>query len=492
LNSGSTRNLGPETNSVSWIFDTQTKELSASAVVADGEIVINNWGGVFCLDEEGETIWKNEDVLGGFSPAIATNSVFVGGKDGFLYSLNLTSGNTRWRTKITDHPGISGVTSAPALDKGRIYVGSFNFSGGAGALLCLDAKSGSILWESSTASSIYFSSPAIAEDKVFIGTMGLYNSSTLQWEAPYGMYCFSKKSGGLIWNFSVDGSVGSAPAIADEKLLFTSKDGFLYCLNVEDGELLWKNEIGSSVSSPAVSQGKIYVGSGEMNKEGMFYSLDLNGNVLWEFEPNGAVQSSPAVAGEFVYFATNVKDGTIYCLNKENGELKWQYKPTPEEYIISSPAVSDNKMYIASDNGRLYCFGGDSPNFAVNQTTDAHIVHLGEDVIFHHKNIENKLIITAFGENSVTLQIDTMDDPIEVSKGRITTVDTDSDGQRDLAISIAQVNTTSQTASLSLDLFTEPPVEEDERVPLAILIALIIIIFLIIVGIAANLKRKVK
>jgi outer membrane protein assembly factor BamB len=327
--------------------------------VADDKVVINNWGGVFCLNLNGEIIWKNDDVLGGFSPAIAANSVFVGGKDGFLYSLNLTSGKTKWRTKITSDPGISGVTSAPAVDKGRIYVGSFNFSGGAGSLLCLDAKSGSIIWDAPIKSSIYFSSPAVLDDKVFVGTMGLYNSSSLQWNPPYGMYCYSKKNGELIWNFSVDGSVGASSTIADEKLLFTSKDGYLYCLDVEDGELIWKKEIGSSVSSPALSQDKLYVGSGEMNNEGIFYALDLNGNILWEFVPNGAVQSSPAVAGDFVYFATNVKEGTIYCLNKTGGELVWQYKPTPEEYIISSPAVVGGKMYIASDNGRLYNFEGD-------------------------------------------------------------------------------------------------------------------------------------
>jgi outer membrane protein assembly factor BamB len=205
VNSGSTHGQGPGSNSISWIFSTETIELSASAAVADNKVVINNWGGVFCLDLQGEIIWKNKDVVGGFSPAVSSGSVFIGGKDGFLYSLNFTTGKIKWKTRITDHPGLSGVTSSPAIVKGKVYVGAFNYTGGPGGLLCLDAKSGSIIWQKQTPSSIYFSSPAIYKDRVFVGTMGLYDFSTLKWNAPYGFLCYDAKNGDMIWNVTAGG-----------------------------------------------------------------------------------------------------------------------------------------------------------------------------------------------------------------------------------------------------------------------------------------------
>jgi outer membrane protein assembly factor BamB len=490
LNLGTTENIGPESNAVGWIFDTGTIELAASPVVAQNMVVVNNWGGTFCLSEEGELLWKTSEVKGVFSPTIGIDKVLVGGKDGFLYSLNITNGEILWKTEITQNPGLSGVASPAKIVNDRIYLGSFDFNGGTGYLYCLNEEDGQVLWKNITLSSVYFSSPSVAENRVFIGTMGLYNSSNLKWNPPYGLFCFDAKNGEHLWNYSVDGSVGSSPTIVDDKVLFTSKDGHLYCLDTANGNPIWKKDIGDSVSSPAIWQNKIFVGSGEMSGEGKFYSIDMKGIILWEFEPNGAVQSSPAVAGDLVYFATNVKNGTIYCLDNSNGQLVWQYQPWPEEYIISSPAVVEGRLYIASDNGRLYCFYGDTPKFIVNITSSTQKINVGEDVIFVHNDQENRLRLTSITQNAVSLKIDSMEVEIEVKVGRAPKVDTDGDGSRDLMISIDNLNTSAQTASLSLDVYHEPQNTEDERVPIALLIGVIVVVAFIIAGVVVNLKRR--
>ncbi|UCG70422.1 MAG: PQQ-binding-like beta-propeller repeat protein [Thermoplasmata archaeon] len=490
MNSGSTKNFGPRSNAVSWIFDTQTKELAASPAIADGRIVVNNLGGTFCLSEDGELLWKNSEVKAIFSPTIGHGQVLVGGKDGYLYSLNITNGDILWKTQITRNPGLSGVTSPSKIVRGKIYLGSYDFNGGTGYLYCLNEENGQILWKNTTFSSVYFSSPAVHNDKVFVGIMGLYNSSTLKWGAPYGLYCFNCDNGELLWNYSVNGSIGSSPTVVDDKVLFTSKNGYLFCLDVENGDLFWKKNIGSSVSSPAVWKNIILVGSGEMSGEGGFYSLDMNGNMLWQFEPNGAVQSSPAIAGDLVYFTTNVKDGTIYCLDNTNGELVWMYKPWPEEYIISSCAIVDGSMYVASDNGRLYRFYGDNPKFIVNASATPQKVNVGEDVIFVHNDKEDKLIVTSISQNAVTLKIDSIDNQIKVNMARATMVDTDSDGIRDMMISIDEINSLKQTATLILDDYHESKDEGDNRVFLVTIITSTIIAVVIIFGIVVNLKRK--
>jgi outer membrane protein assembly factor BamB len=482
LNSGSSEEQGPISNSISWIFSTETIELAASSAVVDNNVVINNWGGVFCLDMQGEIIWNNQDVVGGFSPAISQNSVFVGGKDGYLYCLNLTSGETKWKAKITENPGLSGVTSSPTIDRGNVYVGAFNYSGGPGGLFCLDAKSGSILWERDTPSSVYFSSPAVYKDRVFIGTMGLYSSSTLKWGAPYGFFCYNANDGDLIWNVTAGGSVGSSATILEENVLFTSKDGFLYCMAQSNGEIIWKKDIGSSVSSAAVSEGKIFVGTGEMNGEGNLLCLSSTGNIIWEFRPNGAVQGSPAVAGDLVYFGTNVKNGTVYCLNKDTGQLKWEYRVWPEQYIISSPSIVDDRMYIASDNGRLYCFGGETPSIDVSESEGFQDVNFREDVIFYHNGKENKLNILSANQNRLVLKIGSLSESIEITKGEPYVIDTDGDGERDLKIFVEQVNTTSQTASLSLEI--------PEKSDMWFIITLLIVIFIIVLIIVIVVIRK--
>ncbi|MEE9150783.1 MAG: PQQ-binding-like beta-propeller repeat protein [Thermoplasmata archaeon] len=490
LNLGSTKDKGPSTNSVLWVYDTETLEMPSSPVIGGKKVIVNNWGGVFCLNEEGDLLWKNSEVKGSYSPAIGHGKVLVGGKDGYLYALNLSNGGILWKTMITSHPGLSGVTSPPTIINGKVFLGSFNFSGGTGYLYCLDEDNGNVLWRNTTFSSVHFSSPSISEDRVYVGTMGLYNSTTLQWSSPFGLYAFDARNGEMIWNFSVEGSVGSSPTIAGDRVLFTSKDGYLYSLNKTNGNLIWKKNIGSSVSSPAFWQGAIFVGSGEMSGQGKFYSFDLEGNPLWEFIPNGAVQSSPAVAGNFVYFATNVQNGTIYCLNLSNGQLVWQFKPWPEQFIISSPAIVRGKVFIASDNGRLYCLGGNPKKITVDGIDSTEVIHVGEDVEIFHKDEENKLIITSIDANVVTLKIDSLPLTVEVNVGKTKKLDTDGNGKNDLSITVNNVNSTSQTASLTVKALAESQDTGMNVNPILTFVIIIIVISFIVLGITVNLKRR--
>jgi hypothetical protein len=272
----------------------------------------------------------------------------------------------------------------------------------------------------------------------------------------------------------------------EEGVLFTSKDGFLYNLGQSHGNIIWKKEIGSSVSSPAVSGGKIFVGTGEMNKEGKFLCLDSDGDIIWEFTPNGAVQGSPAVAENFVYFGTNVKNGTVYCLDRDNGQSIWQYRVWPEQYIISSPVVVDEKMLIASDNGRLYCFGGELPSIRVSKTKGLHDVNFGEDLIFYHKGKENKLNILSANANRLVIRIDSISESLEISKGEPYVIDSDGDGERDLKILVEQVNTTSQTASLSLEI------PKEDNTFMILIIIMVALIAILLIGFVLIRRRRSK
>jgi hypothetical protein len=485
---GISGNSGPETNSIEWIFDTETKELAASPVLDKDGVIVNNWGGTFYLDHEGDIIWKNTQVQGVFTPTIGNDKVLVGGKDGFLYALNLTDGKVLWKTKITDNPGASGVTSSPTIVMGKVYLGSYDSKGGAGFLFCLDERTGNIVWKNTTYSSVYFSSPSVYGDRVYVGTMGLYNSSNMKWEAPYGIYCFNTKTGEALWSYPVEGSVGSSPTIVDEKVLFTSKNGYIYSLDAEMGTMIWKKEIGSSVSSPAVKGDSIYVGSGEMNGDGKFYSLDMNGNINWEFVPNGAVQSSPAVAGYYVYFASNVEEGTVYCLNNTNGDLVWEYRPWPNEYIISSPAIVDGRVYIASDNGRLYCFEGESANIIVAEEGITKIIHLGEDAKVAHGDEEFGLNVRSIYADKVTVEIDTVSKTLDVQVGGSKKVDTNGDGEKDLLITVNSADPSSQSASITLEKFSE---SQDLFIYYLIVIMVIVVIIVIFLLIRRGSKKIV-
>jgi hypothetical protein len=76
-------------------------------------------------------------------------------------------------------------------------------------------------------------------------------------------------------------------------------------------------------------------------------------NTIWSYTTDGPVESSPAVADGKVYVGS--LDNKTYCLNALTGEHIWTY--TTGGWVISSPAVADGKVYVGSWDGKVYAFG---------------------------------------------------------------------------------------------------------------------------------------
>src|SRR6266513_2166245 len=58
--------------------------------------------------------------------------------------------------------------------------------------------------------------------------------------------------------------------------------------------------------------------------------------VKWQFHTQGQILSSPAIAGDKLYFGSS--DHSLYALDLATGALKWKFKSAGR--ITSSPAVS--------------------------------------------------------------------------------------------------------------------------------------------------------
>lgn len=72
--------------------------------------------------------------------------------------------------------------------------------------------------------------------------------------------------------------------------------------------------------------------------------------LAWRFPTGGAVISSPAISGNRVYVGSG--DGKLYALDRESGALAWTYQT--DGAIHSSPAVSGGSVYFTSRSGRIY------------------------------------------------------------------------------------------------------------------------------------------
>jgi parallel beta-helix repeat protein len=72
---------------------------------------------------------------------------------------------------------------------------------------------------------------------------------------------------------------------------------------------------------------------------------------MWNRTSGGHIDSSPAVVNGRVYIGSD--DNKVYCLGANTGSILWNY--TTGGIVASSPAVADGKVYVGSHEQKIYC-----------------------------------------------------------------------------------------------------------------------------------------
>jgi hypothetical protein len=211
---------------------------------------------------------------------------------------------------------------------------------------------------------VHFSSPAVANNTVFVGIIGRLNTTTqITYNPPYGVLALNATSGAQRWFLRLNASVAASPAIAGKTLFVPAKDGYLYALDSATGRIRWQKAVFAGVSSPAVHGGTVFVagGTGSFGGRGLLTGLNATtGATLWTFVPNGVVGSSVTFADGLLLFSTNVANGTVYAVSAPTGQEVWSYRPAPAQYILGSPVAADGMVFAPSDNGHVYAFAASS------------------------------------------------------------------------------------------------------------------------------------
>jgi eukaryotic-like serine/threonine-protein kinase len=224
-----------------------------------------------------------------------------------------------------------------------------------------------VMWQFHTGAAVV-SSPVLSGGVVYVGSADHY------------LYALDAASGALKWKFETKGRVSSSPAIADGGVYFESYDSYFYALDAATGALRWKFHTGGEkrfaaahlhgiepaaetmpdlfdvyLSSPTVSDGIVYFGSGDQH----VYALDArSGGLKWKFKTGDVVHASPAVADHTVYIGS--WDSYFYALNADTGAEKWRFKSGEDPKIHnqvgfqSSAAVVDGTVYVGCRDSNLY------------------------------------------------------------------------------------------------------------------------------------------
>jgi outer membrane protein assembly factor BamB len=159
-----------------------------------------------------------------------------------------------------------------------------------------------------------------------------------------------------LWTYYIGDPVSTAPAVVDYRVYVGTDSGDVHSVNFETAKVVWESSVGGAVTSVAVRDGLVFVGSsnginalyadtGEemwnapisstrstaigssLNSHLLFVS---SGNVLNAMnERTGSIErtsvgaSAPIIGGEIVVVSST--DGTLYAYDLGTGAVVWSY-----------------------------------------------------------------------------------------------------------------------------------------------------------------------
>jgi quinohemoprotein ethanol dehydrogenase len=290
---------------LAWTFETDTvRGLQATPLVADGVMFFTGaWSVVYALDaRDGSLLWKYDPKVPRKTAykyccgvvnrgvAIWQNSVYVGALDGRLISIDAKTGTLNWQTQTVDTTAPYSITGAPRVANGKIIIGNGGAEFGVrGYVSAYDGLTGEQLWR-------FYTVPGNPADGFENASMEM---AAKTWTGQWWQY----GGGGTVWdsiafdpelNLLYIGVGNGSPHNQEirspgggDNLFLTS----IIALNPDSGEYVWHYQ--------------------QVNGETWDYTATQQmvlQDIVWQGEPRKVIMQAP-------------KAGFFYLIDRTNGEL---------------------------------------------------------------------------------------------------------------------------------------------------------------------------
>jgi len=243
------------------------------------------------------------------------------------------------------------------------------------------------------------------------------------------LYALRGDNGNVISTFITNGDIYASPAVGDLNsdgfldIVIGSRDSLVYAISGQNGSLLWSYNTFAPIISSAVivndlnnnGSPDVVVGSGHgffQNTPFKVFALDgSNGSLIWSFQTNWYISSSPASADvngdgiEDIFLAGG--DGIAYALNGVNGSILWTY--TVGVDMQSSPAIWDVNndgvldVVISSSNHNIYILKATNGQLIWQYSTNNEIWGSPAICALRPNLINSSVIVSSFDNNVYNL-----------------------------------------------------------------------------------------
>lgn len=239
-------------------------------------------------------------------PLVVGTTVYAPNNDGYLYVVDLTSGDLLWSLEIG---GGGHLWSAPTSDGSTLYVSSLDHF-----VYAIDLQSHKIIWKTDLGGSVT-GSPTVSAD----GTMVFVGSFASK------VFALNAVNGNILWQTDAKGWVWGSPTVSGDALYAADIQGQLYSLDAATGKIVWSVKPGDTITgSPSVSGDQIIV----TTEAGTAYALDSQGKNVWNAVVTGKIYT-PAIQGGDLILVAPLSTGADFYMTalSPDGKVVWTFKP---------------------------------------------------------------------------------------------------------------------------------------------------------------------
>ena len=292
------------------------------------------------LPEKLELLWSHpipDGMVFTSSAAVVGGRVYASTLGGELLCLDLKSGKLLWKylsaPRLEPDTFIPGFPSAPSVSSDSVFVGDED-----GVFHAVDRRTGKRRWVLQTQAEVN-SSAAVVGDRVIFGS---YDAN---------LYCLDARTGKTAWTFETADRINGSPAIAGKYTFVTGCDQHLRMINIETGKQEHDMALGSfMIASPAIVGNMLYVGT----HDGEFLAVDWKKQeVVWRYSDPKKQQpyhASAAILGNRIVVGS--QDKRVHCIDRKTGKRLWVFSTRGQ--VNSSPVIAGDRVYFGSADQHVY------------------------------------------------------------------------------------------------------------------------------------------
>lgn len=203
----------------------------------------------------------------------------------------------------------------------------------------VDAISGATKWKIDRPRKANWTSPTILPGAEGRPALALLQSSK-------GVSAVDPETGKVVWEFA-DGASTIPSSTVVGNIVVIPSNGLTTIKPVADGtfEEVWNaSRLSPGTASPVVMDGMTFT----INPAGALAAGDVeSGERLWQLRLKGPFSSTPVASNGYLFFFNEDGFAAVVKANRDGGEIVSELDLG--ERILCSPAVSNNALYIRSD-----------------------------------------------------------------------------------------------------------------------------------------------